>query len=175
MLARARPIVARLPAGRPMMVEIGIFTGFMGEWLLDQRTDLRWIGIDNWLPAEEQPEEYKATGDVHAVATAAQQANWEHEARQRLTRFGERAQIVKEDSAFAAHRFAHDSIDLVFLDGRHDKAGVLADLNAWWPIVRPGGWLASHDFFELGSAVYVRGQLGSRAVLERDHGAVRAG
>lgn len=146
MLARARPIVTRLPAGRPLMVEVGVFTGFMGEWLLDQRPELRWIGIDPWLSAAEQPAAYVATGDVHAVATGHQQAVYEHETRERLARFGDRARIIKEASPFAAKAFGDASVDLVFLDGDHSHEGTFADLQAWWPIVKPGGWLSGHDF-----------------------------
>lgn len=34
----------------------------------------------------------------------------------------------------------------MYVDARHDRKGVLADLEAWWPKVRPGGILAGHDF-----------------------------
>jgi len=146
MLARARPVVSRLAAGRPLMIEVGVFTGHMGEWLLDKRSDLRWIGIDNWLPTEQQPQAYIDTGDVHAVASGFLQSQWERQARTRMERFGDRATIIKESSPFATHRFGQESVDLVFLDGDHSKQGALADCRAWWPIVKRGGYLGGHDF-----------------------------
>ncbi|CAK0856203.1 unnamed protein product [Prorocentrum cordatum] len=38
------------------------------------------------------------------------------------------------------------SLDLVFLDARHDYEAVAADVVAWRPKVRPGGILSGHDF-----------------------------
>jgi len=36
-------------------------------------------------------------------------------------------------------------IDLLFLDGSHDRASVVADLKAWLPFLGPGGVLLLHD------------------------------
>merc|ERR1711907_912810 len=33
-------------------------------------------------------------------------------------------------------------------DARHDFAGVVADIRAWWPKVRMGGIFAGHDFVD---------------------------
>lgn len=38
------------------------------------------------------------------------------------------------------------TVDLVFLDGDHREASVAADLEAAWPLLRPGGLLAGHDY-----------------------------
>ena len=45
----------------------------------------------------------------------------------------------------AVHTFADASVDAVFLDDDHDTAHVAQELRAWWPKVRPGGYLAGHD------------------------------
>ncbi|MBV8523326.1 MAG: class I SAM-dependent methyltransferase, partial [Acetobacteraceae bacterium] len=37
-------------------------------------------------------------------------------------------------------------VDLVHLDGGHDYRSVMADLQAWWPLVRPGGILIGDDY-----------------------------
>ena len=36
--------------------------------------------------------------------------------------------------------------DFVYIDAAHDEASVAADLEAWAPLVRPGGILAGHDY-----------------------------
>ena len=37
-------------------------------------------------------------------------------------------------------------MDAVFIDGDHSYDGVRADIEAWWPVVRPGGWLGGDDY-----------------------------
>lgn len=36
--------------------------------------------------------------------------------------------------------------DVIHLDGAHDYASVLADLEAWWPLLQPGGILIGDDY-----------------------------
>lgn len=43
-----------------------------------------------------------------------------------------------------------EALDLLFIDGAHDHASVLADFTRWAPLVKPHGFLAFHDV-ELGS------------------------
>ncbi len=57
--------------------------------------------------------------------------------------------IVRMRSVEAAAQQADRSLDLVYIDGAHDEASVRADLLAWQPKVRAGGWLAGHDYSPL--------------------------
>merc|ERR1740121_1256224 len=70
------------------------------------------------------------------------------EARLRDALLSGRAQIVDMDSAMAASTVADGELDFVYLDARHDLAGVVADIRAWWPKVRPGGVFAGHDYVD---------------------------
>jgi predicted O-methyltransferase YrrM len=36
--------------------------------------------------------------------------------------------------------------DLIFLDAMHDYESVKADIERWWPRLRPGGVMAFHDY-----------------------------
>lgn len=54
--------------------------------------------------------------------------------------------VLVSPSALAASLFADRSLDFVFLDAAHDYDSVKADIAAWLPKVRPGGWLAGDDF-----------------------------
>ena len=40
--------------------------------------------------------------------------------------------------------------DFVYLDGAHDYRTVQRELHAYWPLVRPGGVLAGHDYCDHG-------------------------
>lgn len=62
--------------------------------------------------------------------------------------FGEKVQLVISDSVSAARLFADESLDWVHLDARHDYASVKADIEAWLPKIRKGGWLSGDDYDE---------------------------
>ncbi|KQP91340.1 methyltransferase [Methylobacterium sp. Leaf113] len=40
--------------------------------------------------------------------------------------------------------------DVIHLDAGHEEASVMADLRAWWPVLRPGGLLIADDYDRLG-------------------------
>lgn len=54
--------------------------------------------------------------------------------------------LLIADSARAARLFADASVEWVHLDARHDYASVQADIRAWLPKVRRGGWLSGDDY-----------------------------
>ena len=45
-----------------------------------------------------------------------------------------------------ASRYVPGDLDFVFIDADHRYEAVLADIAAWRPHVRPGGWLMGHDY-----------------------------
>jgi cephalosporin hydroxylase len=54
--------------------------------------------------------------------------------------------LIVADSVTASTFFADDSIDWVHLDARHDREHVSADISAWRPKVKIGGWLTGDDY-----------------------------
>jgi hypothetical protein len=54
--------------------------------------------------------------------------------------------LLRGSSVDKATLFEDASVDRVWLDGDHTTAGLLADFEAWWPKVKPGGELGGHDF-----------------------------
>ena len=55
-------------------------------------------------------------------------------------------QLLISDSVAAAQLFPDQSLAWVHIDARHDYASVSADIAAWAPKVRAGGWLSGDDF-----------------------------
>lgn len=53
--------------------------------------------------------------------------------------------VHQMESVEAAKQFSDASLDFVMIDGAHDCASVKADIAAWLPKVRPGGWLCGDD------------------------------
>jgi len=41
-------------------------------------------------------------------------------------------------------------IDVLHIDAGHDYRSVMADLEAWWPLLRSGGWLVGDDYLDTG-------------------------
>lgn len=64
----------------------------------------------------------------------------------RLAPFGGRFELLREESAHAAERFADGSLDFVYLDADHSEPGVMRDLCTWSVKVREGGVIAGHDY-----------------------------
>jgi len=64
----------------------------------------------------------------------------------RLSCFGNRFELIREDSEEAGKRFDDHSLDFVYLDADHSEAGVWKDLCTWAIKVREGGIIAGHDY-----------------------------
>ena len=63
--------------------------------------------------------------------------------------FAEMITLIISDSVNASRMFADDSIEWVHLDARHDYESVCADIRAWLPKVKSGGWLSGDDYDEV--------------------------
>lgn len=142
---RGNAIIRRLPPNA-QVVEVGVLIGVLSEYLLRQRTDITLYMVDSWRPAEQQPEQYRATGDLHATHSIKKVREHRAQAENRASHFHERAVIMPLTSLEAATEFPDASLDLVFLDADHSYQGVMADLQAWLPKVKPGGWIGGHDY-----------------------------
>ncbi len=46
----------------------------------------------------------------------------------------------------AANLFADHSVDVVWVDADHSFEGCLADIHAWWPKLRSGGFMGGDDY-----------------------------
>jgi GT2 family glycosyltransferase len=58
----------------------------------------------------------------------------------------ERVAIARTTSLEAARAVADGSLDFVYIDAIHTESAVAADMRAWWPKLRAGGWLTGHDY-----------------------------
>lgn len=115
-------------------VEVGTLRGRTATLLLSRRPGLDLEVVDIWDCADIV--EYE-------LPTAVEEA-----ARLNLGAFGDRVGICDMTSLEAAEFLGEDGkrFDFVYLDAKHDRASVEADIAAWWPKVRPGGMLCGHDY-----------------------------
>ena len=123
-------------------VEVGVQEGKFSETLLDGWTGEHLTSIDPWKAAP--VEEYV---DVSNVSQEQHDAYYE-ETQRRLARFGGRSTIWRMSGDEAADRVEARSLDLAYIDARHDYAAVIQDLETWIGKVRPGGIFAGHDYLD---------------------------
>ena len=140
---RATAICRRAPVGA-LIVEVGVLIGALSREILQLRSDVRLAMVDNWLPMDQQPAAYIATGDDHALHNRDRAESHYLQARRVMQSYAERAHIWRGDSVAVSVDFI--DVDLVFLDADHSFEGVTADLAAWSGTVKPGGWIGGHDY-----------------------------
>lgn len=65
-------------------------------------------------------------------------------------RFSERwsVNVVHAKSVEAAATYAEQSVDVVYIDADHEYESVSADIDAWLPKVRSGGFIGGHDYHD---------------------------
>lgn len=54
---------------------------------------------------------------------------------------------IRMPSTEAAKLYEDASLDMVFIDACHTYDCVRADIASWYPKVKPGGYLAGHDYY----------------------------
>ncbi len=116
-------------------VEIGVYRGRFAWHLLNSCPELSLYLVDPW--------------DGSAMTGGYDAEEVFREVQQLPCQFGvERVKLLRERSPEAAK---HPSLckcqfDFVYIDGDHSFEQVLTDVRAWWPLLRPGGVMAGHDY-----------------------------
>lgn len=123
-------------------VELGVRKGHFSEHLLTYWAGNRLISVDSWAAAAS--DEYR---DISNVTQDEHDGNHAETSR-RLARFGRRSTVWRATGDGARARLRDETLDFVYLDARHDRESVAADLALWWPAVRPGGLMAGHDYLD---------------------------
>ena len=144
---RAAVIIRRVNGiKRPLVAEIGVAGGRLSKALLRDHKTVHLTMVDNWAPEEGQGEGYKATGDSNARLTPERASLHEKLAREAADKHPARTTVIKGDSVDTARFMIPASFDLVFIDADHSYEGCRADIAAWLPMVKPGGWIGGHDY-----------------------------
>jgi predicted O-methyltransferase YrrM len=123
-------------------VEVGAWEGEYAKKALRQ-----WKGkyflVDTW-------EHRKADADkVLNDKNLEKPEDWDQvmmKVNENIAYYKDRATILKGYSVDLAGTFQDHSIDWVFIDAGHDYDNAMADLLAWWPKVRPGGFFTGDDY-----------------------------
>ncbi|MFW6163734.1 MAG: class I SAM-dependent methyltransferase [Planctomycetota bacterium] len=122
-----------------VVAEIGVFKGGFSRQILEATEPATLHLIDPW------PEEVSSGGtvgkgdDVHQFVL------------QRFPREIGTGQVVvhRKASVEAAAEFDDACFDWVFLDANHGYKGMTQDLEAYYPKVKPGGYVTGHDYVDV--------------------------
>ena len=140
---RAHEILSRLPECGPVTgAEIGIYKGALSRRLLaDERISL--VMVDSW---EGNGAAYEDGDDWHAGLSSAAQTQAYFTTLANVVFAGSRARVVRARSLDTVAKIEDKTLDFVFLDADHSREAVEADISAWLPKVRLGGWIGGHDY-----------------------------
>lgn len=119
---------------REVMVEIGCFAGISTE--VFARHFGKVYAVDTWAPYEEVTEPN--------VIQEARRMFFEGPASL------PNVVVIEKQSPGAASMFGDLSLDFVYVDANHSFYGVMADLVAWYPKVKIGGYIGGHDYHQPG-------------------------
>ena len=121
-------------------VEIGVFEGYFSEFLLQHWRGQLLCSVD---PYREYAKE--AYPDVLNKNQETQDQIYA-KTRHRLSKFSKRSILLRGESLEVARLMSDGSLDFVYIDGNHSYPAVLADLEAWYRLLVPGGLMAGDDW-----------------------------
>jgi methyltransferase family protein len=130
-------------------VEVGCYLGkslcSLAEVVRESGRDIGLIGVDTGRGSG--PEGRRDT-DAHGGAVEYGGGTFAGLLHRNVIACGavDLVQLLISDSIAAARLFSDSSLAWVHIDARHDYASVSADIAAWAPKVRVGGWLSGDDF-----------------------------
>ena len=127
-------------AGKPLTyVEIGVFEGSSSCWMCDNvltHPDSRGFGIDPWEPCGKR--DVKETGNIRDRAFA------------NLKPWTDKYTIIEKPSLEVLRdgTFEPESIDILYIDGRHQSWGCILDVMNGWPLVKINGLVIFDDYMK---------------------------
>ncbi len=117
------------------MAEVGVLHGALSLSILTKCPQVNPLYlIDSWKPFTTPPVYSQETWDQRYASVKA-----------KMKKYGNRVRIVRSTSIEAANQFKTGSLDFVYIDANHSFKFVNEDIKAWWPKVKPTGYLAGHD------------------------------
>jgi hypothetical protein len=143
--AYAAAILLRIEEHHPFdAVEIGVGDGSLSVLLATACPMLRLLMVDSFGCDPGYHAWSLDNGDPHGERTAEQVAADRRKAEAAAAAH-QGLELLVADSAGAAALVHDRRFDLVFIDADHRQESVARDIAAWWPLVRPGGWIGGHD------------------------------
>lgn len=140
---RWHAIIDRCP-NATIGVELGVFEGTLSKALLKSIPTLTLYMVDRWRTYDRR--EIERTPNSRMPKRPQEYFDSARQAATKVaSKFGNRAMIVDASTLDAVPRVP-DALDFVFVDADHSYEGCKADILAWIPKIRAGGWMFGHDY-----------------------------
>lgn len=123
-------------------VEIGVQNGLFSKKILDSWTNSKkYFLVDVWAPLKNY--------DDPANVPTEKQNDCFLRTKTRLSNFRDKTTFVKTLSTNAAKIFLEQGVrfDFVYIDARHDYCSVKEDINIYYNLLKDGGIISGHDYF----------------------------
>lgn len=148
-----------LPSGITM-VEVGCWVGESTERFIGSGKVSKLIAVDQWKPWDISRDIYLMETLEHGMDQVLMD-EVEKEFDKRVSLFGDAVVKMKGDSLEEAKKIESGSLDFVYIDSNHDYLHVDANIEAWLPKIKEGGYIGGHDYndspgFGVKKAVYER-------------------
>lgn len=103
------------------------------------------IGVDTCLGSGPEGPRKK---DYHGAAVAQSGGTFAGALQRNVIDcgYGDIIALIITDSLSASRLICDGSLEWVHLDAPHDYDGLKADIQAWLPKLKPGGWLSGDDY-----------------------------
>jgi predicted O-methyltransferase YrrM len=134
---------------RKFIVEIGSYLGRSTRALADNALGIVYA-IDDWHGPRDV--DWLTKEQRRAIAV---------EFKKNIEGSKARVEMISCDHATAS---ISETPDMVFIDGDHEYASVMRDINRWYGRLAPGGLLCGHDVNHVGVAQAVRHTFGKYAI-----------
>lgn len=133
-----KKLVNDLPQGATF-VEVGVWKGkslaFFIVECINQGKNINVFAVDTWLGCEVLSKDKDViNGTVFDIFVA------------NLAPVSDLFKIIRKTSVDASLDFDNESIDAIFIDAGHSYESVSADIKAWYPKLKSGGFFSGHDY-----------------------------
>ena len=121
-------------------VEVGCGIGGFSKVILERSKLKKLYSIDafKYFPKDE----YFDVANVGNIRMAIRHLR----CKKKLSKFGNRSEIIKGESKEVVKKFKNNSLDFVYIDANHSYLSTLQDINLWFPKLKEGGIIAGHDY-----------------------------
>jgi hypothetical protein len=117
--------------------EVGVFKAEFSRYLLSATPCSKLLLVDPYLNYDEYADGIN-TMDMERVYETA---------RNNVSTFTGRFHFIRDTSLKAAATVEDGSLDFVYIDGNHAYDFVYADMEAWWPKLKQGGYMVCDDCY----------------------------